>query len=486
MLSREEILTIYAQGPEAVVDLVEKLLSHQAELVQQVQTLTVRVQELETRLNKDSHNSHQPPSSDGLAKLPRRRSRRRHSGKASGGQPGHAGTTLVQVEQPDEVVAHAAAKCQQCGASLETAPVVERERRQVFDLPPIRPVVIEHQVLHQCCPQCQQLTAGAFPPDVTQPVQYGPEVKALAVYLHEYQHLPLERSQEFFDDVIHLPLSEGTLAHARATCAERLEPVETAIKEAVTGAAVVNYDETGTRIEGKTRWLHVAGTPDWTYYAVHAKRGPAAMDAIGILPAFRGTAVHDAWGGYFTYTCSHGLCNVHLLRDLTAASEGTGQRWPQRMSDLLLEIKATVERARQAGEAQLSTQCRDEFIRQYQLLIQQGLSANPPPKPTGKRGRPANGPIRSLLLRLQDRQPAVLAFMHDFRVPFSNNLAERDVRMAKVRQKISGGFRSWRGAEIFCRIRGYLSTMRKQGQNPLAALSSVFAGHPLMPRLTTE
>jgi transposase len=493
-LSREEILTIYAQGPEAVVDLVEKLLTSQAELVQQIQTLTARVQELETRLNKDSHNSHKPPSSDGLAKLPRRRSRRVRSGKASGGQPGHPGTTLVQVEHPDEVVAHRVAECQQCGASLESAAVVKRERRQVFELPPIQPVVIEHQVLHQCCPKCQQVSTGQFPTEVTQLTQYGPALKALAVYLHEYQHLPLERTQEFFQDVIHVPLSEGTLANARATCAERLEPVETAIKEAVTGAAVVNYDETGTRIEGKTRWLHVAATPDWTYYAVHAKRGPAAMNAIGILPAFRGTAVHDAWGGYFTYTCAHGLCNVHLLRDLTAAADATGQRpasasaggWPQRMSDLLLEIKAAVERARQAGQAQLSTQCRAEFIRQYQLLITQGLRANPPPKPTGKRGRPANGPIRSLLLRLQDRQSAVLAFMHDFRVPFSNNLAERDVRMAKVRQKIGGGFRSWRGAEIFCRIRGYLSTMRKQGQNPLAALNSVFVGHPLMPRLTAE
>ena len=493
-MNRDEILTVYAAGPEAIVSLVEELLATQAELRQQVLTLTARVQELEARLNKDSHNSHKPPSSDGLAKLPRRRSRRQRSGKGSGGQPGHPGTTLLPVKHPDEIVTHSAPACRQCGADLKTAPVVARERRQVFDLPDIRPMVSEHQVLHQCCPKCQQVSAGQFPTEVTQLTQYGPALKALAVYLHEYQHLPLARTQEFFQDVIHVPLSEGTLANARATCAERLESVETAIKQAVIGAPVVNFDETGTRIEGKTRWLHVASTLNWTYYAVHAKRGPAAMNAIGILPAFRGTAVHDAWGGYFTYTCEHGLCNVHLLRDLTAAGDATSQRpapgsargWPQRISELLLEIKAAVERARQAGQAQLSTQCRDAFIRHYQQLIRQGLRANQPPKPTGKRGRPAQGPLRSLLLRLQDRQSAVLAFMHDFRVPFSNNLAERDVRMAKVRQKIGGGFRSWRGAEIFCRIRGYLSTMRKQGQNPLAALSSVFAGHPLMPRLTAE
>jgi transposase len=192
--TRDEILTVYAAGSEAVVALVEQLLATQAELRQHVQVLTARVAELETRLNRDSHNSHQPPSSDGPAKLPPRRSRRRRSGKRSGGQAGHPGVTLVQVEQPDTVVAHAATACGQCGAGLATAPMVKRERRQVMDLPPIRPQVTEHQVLHQCCPQCQAVTSGQFPPDVTQPIQYGPEVKALAVYLQEYQQLPFERT----------------------------------------------------------------------------------------------------------------------------------------------------------------------------------------------------------------------------------------------------------------------------------------------------
>ena len=210
------------------------------------------------------------------------------------------------------------------------------------------------------------------------------------------------------------------------------------------------------------------------------------MDRIGILSAFRGTAVHDAWGAYFQYDCSHGLCNAHLLRDLTAVSETTRQRWPQRLTELLLKIKAAVARARDTGQAQLSTRRRHDFTQQYQHLIAQGLRSNPPPKQTGQRGRPGQGPIRSLLLRLKKHPSAVLAFMHDFRVPFDNNLAERDLRMAKVRQKVAGCFRSWRGAEIFCRIRGYLSTMRKQGHNTVAALRSVFAGHPCRPRLTAE
>lgn len=479
-ISREEILATYEQGPEAVVALVERL-------AQQIELLTARVQELEARLNKDSHNSHKPPASDGLAKLPRRRSRRKRSGKASGGQAGHPGVTLMQVERPDEVVPHSPGACQHCGAGLETAPRMLQERRQVFELPPLRPVVIEHQVWQVCCPQCQSVSAGQFPPEVTQPVQYGPGVKALAVYLQEYQQLPSERTQELFQDVLNLSLSEGTLANARESCAQRLEPVEIAIKQAVTQATVVNFDETGSRIAGRTNWLHVASTQTLTFYAVHAKRGQTAMNAIGILPVFRGTAVHDALHAYMPYPCAHSLCNAHLLRDLTAASEMNRQRWPQQMSELLLAIKTAVERAQAAGQTQLSTECRQVFLERYAHLIQQGLRSNPRPRPrTRGSGRQYEGPCRNILLRLKKQRAAVLAFMHDFQVPFDNNLAERDLRMVRVRQKISGGFRSWRGAEIFCILRGYISTLRKQAENVLAALKAVFAGNPHMPRLIAE
>ena len=486
MLSREEILAVYQAGPEAVVALVERLLSEQSELAQQVQTLAARVQELETRLNKDSHNSHKPPSSDGLAKLPRRRSRRQRSGKASGGQVGHRGFTLQPVAEPHQIVTHAPPPaCPHCQTRLETAPRVIRERRQVFELPRLQPVVIEHQLLQVCCPQCQAVAAGQFPLDVTQPAQYGPGVKALAVYLHEYQQIPMERTQELFTDVLHLPLSEGTLANARETCAVRLEPVETAIKQGVAQSAVVNFDETGLRVEGRTHWLHVASTPALTYYAPQTRRGQTAMNAIGILPDFTGTAVHDALHAYLAYGCDHGLCNAHLLRDLTAAGEITDQTWPKEVADLLLAIKAAVEQAAAAGQAQLTPQALHDFCAQYQHLIEPALQANPAPPPVrGRQGRQREGPLRSLLLRLNNHAPAVLAFMHDFGVPFDNNLAERDLRMVKVRQKIAGGFRSWRGAEIFCTIRGYISTMRKQDQNVLAALNSVFAGIPRMPRLT--
>jgi|SRR5579859_800267 len=486
MLSREEILAVYETGPEAVVAVVEGLQAQQAELMAQVQTLTVRMQALEARLNQDSHNSHKPPSSDGLAKLPRRRSRRQRSGKASGGQAGHLGFTLLPVAEPNQIVTHAPPQaCPQCHTRLATAPSVIRERRQVFELPPLQAVVIEHQLLQVCCPLCQRVAAGQFPLEVTQPTQYGPGVKALAVYLHEYQQIPMARTQAFFTDVLHLPLSEGTLANARETCAVRLAGVETAIKQGVAQSAVVNFDETGIRVAGRTHWLHVAGTPSLTYYALQARRGQSAMNAIGILPDFKGTAVHDALQAYLAYDCRHSLCNAHLLRDLTAAGETTEQTWPKAIADLLLAIKAAVEQAATAGQTQLAPQAINDFCTQYQYLIEPALQANPAPPPRrGRQGRQREGPLRNLLLRLKNHAAAVLAFMHDFGVPFDNNLAERDLRMAKVRQKIAGGFRSWRGAEIFCIIRGYLSTLRKQDQNVLAALNSVFAGIPTMPRLT--
>ncbi len=239
----------------------------------------------------------------------------------------------------------------------------------------------------------------------------------------------------------------------QACCAERLVPIEHTIRSGVTEAAVVNFDETGLRVDRKTHWLHVACTALLTYYALQPKRGQPAMDAISILPAFRGIAVHDALGGYFPYACGHSLCNAHLLRDLTGVGELTRQHWPARLIDLLLKIKTTVERAGAKGQARLSARLLKDFTAQCAQLVKSGLRANPPPKPTGRVGRPNQDPIRSVLLRLQKWATAVLAFMYDFRVLFDNNRAEQDVRMVKVKQKVSGGFRSLAGAEIFCRVR---------------------------------
>jgi transposase len=483
MLSRDEILAIYAAGPDAVVAWVEQLLATQTRLEQQVSGLTARVTELEARLNKDSHNSHQPPSSDGPATRRRPRSLRQPSGKKSGGQPGHPGVTLCLVDDPDTVVPHVPVACARCGADLEAALEIERERRQVIDLPEPRPVVTEHQAVHKACPVCQSVTAGEFPPEVSQPVQYGPRAKAAAVYLQTYQLLPYERTAEALEDLFGVCPSEGTLASAQATAYTRLEPVEQAIGAALQQSDVAHVDETSQRVAGRTEWVHVISTALLTFYAHHAKRGRKAIDAIGLLIGFAGRRVHDAWASYLNLPGLYALCNAHLLRELIGLYEDTGQAWAQKLIKLLLNMKKAVETAQAAGQAELPARQRAGFEAAYTRILNEGELANPPPKPSGKRGRTKQTPARNLLDRLVTHRAAILAFAHDFRVPFDNNQAERDLRMLKVKSKVSGCFRSPHGADQFCRIRGYISTLRKQGYSVLDGLTTVFAGQPFMPRL---
>ena len=487
MPSRDAILAVYRAGPDALVAWVEQLLADQAQqigaLTTQVADLTTRLVALEARLNQDSHNSHQPPSSDGPAKRPHPRSLRRRSGKKSGGQPGHPGVTRCLVDEPNTVVPHVPAVCAGCGASLEMAPEIGRERRQVIDLPEPHPVVTEHQAAHKACPVCRTVTAGTFPPEVSQPVQYGPRTKAAAVYLQTYQLLPYERTAETLDDLFGVCPSEGTLASAQQNAYIRLESVEQAIGTALRQAEVVHVDETGQRVAGHTEWVHVVSTALLTFYAHHAKRGQAAIEAIGLLIDFSGRRVHDAWAPYLKLPGLYALCNAHLLRELIGLHEDTRQAWAQKLIRLLLSMQAAVVAAQAAGQSELPARQRAGYEAAYSRFLSEGLRANPPPKPTGKRGRPKQTPARNLLDRLVTHRGAILAFLHDFRVPFDNNQAERDLRMLKVKGKVSGCFRSPQGADQFCRIRGYISTLRKQGYSVLDGLTSVFAGEPLMPRL---
>ncbi len=476
MLSRDEILAIYQAGPDAIVTLVEQL-------EQQVTVLTGRVAELEARLNQDSHNSHKPPSSDGPAKRPRPRSLRQRSGKKSGGQTGHPGVTRALVDDPQVVIPHEPTVCAECGASLEEGTAVGRERRQVIEIPKPRPEVTEHQAVQKACPVCQSVTAGEFPPEVSQPVQYGPRAKAAAVYLQTYQLLPYERTAEALEDLFGVSPSEGTLTSAQSTAYTRLEPVEQAIGAALQQEAVVHVDETSQRVAGRTEWVHVISTALLTFYAHHAKRGREAIEAIGLLIGFTGRRMHDAWAPYLSLAGLYALCNAHLLRELIGLYEDTGQAWTQKLIKLLLNMKTAVEIAQAAGRTELPTRQRAGFEAAYTRILNEGELANPPPQPTGKRGRPKQTPARNLLDRLVTHRGAVLAFLHDFRVPFDNNQAERDLRMLKVKSKVSGCFRSPQGADQFCRIRGYLSTLRKQGYSVLDGLTSVFVGQPYMPQL---
>jgi len=479
MMTREEILAVYEAGPDAVVALVQSLC---AQFEAQVQALNERVRELEIRLAKDSHNSHKPPSSDGPTfRRPARKSLRQPSGKKPGGQSGHVGRTRLQAEVPDEVHFYAPDSCAHCGDDLQGVAPCAAQRRQVVDLPSLRLHVSEHQAQSKCCPGCGHTTRAAFPQGVSEPVQYGPGVLGLGLYLQVYQLLPYGRAAGLIGDLFGQAPSQGTLARALAQAHERLEPVEQQIHAGLRRSPSVHFDETGLRIASLRQWAHSAGTKTLTLYRAHPKRGREAIDAMGVLPGYEGVSIHDAYTSYLSYPGRHALCNAHLLRDLVAVEEETQAAWAASMRGLLLEIKEAATQARASHAAQLEPALIESFRVRYDTLLHQGHAAHPPSPPTGRAGRRKQSPAHNLVLRLQKHADEVLAFMYDVEVPFDNNLAERDLRMLKTQQKISGGFRSRGGADVFCRIRSYISTVRKQCLPLLEALRSVFCGTPLMP-----
>jgi transposase len=479
MMTREEILAVYEAGPDAVVTLVQSLI---ANFEARVQALNERVRELEIRLAKDSHNSHKPPSSDEPTfRRPARKSLRKRSGKKPGGQPGHTGCTRLQVEKPDEVHLHVPASCARCGDDLQGVDPGLAQRRQVVDLPPLRLHVQEHQVHGKLCPGCGHTTRATFPQGVDDPVQYGPGVLGLGVYLQTYQLLPYGRAAGLIGDLFGQMPSQGTLARALEQAHERLEPVEQQIHEGLRRSPSVHFDETGLRITSMRQWVHSAGTATLTLYRAHAKRGREAIDAMGVLPGYEGVSIHDAYTSYLSYPGRHALCNAHLLRDLVAVEEETQAAWAAPMRELLLEIKAAAMQALVSGAAQLEPAQTQGFRARYDALLREGEAAHPPSPPTGRAGRRKQSPAYNLVRRLQKHADLVLAFMYDIAIPFDNNLAERDLRMLKTQQKISGGFRSQGGADVFCRIRSYISTVRKQRLPLLEALRSIFSGAPMLP-----
>jgi len=475
--SEEEICIIYRQGEDAVVALMGSLTGV-------VQALSERVQALEDQLAKNSQNSGKPPSSDGLKKKPK--SLRHKSGKKSGGQLGHPGNTLQAVAHPDHIQTHRVRRCQHCQASLDEVPAQAYEKRQVFDLPPVQVEVTEHQAEIKACPICQAFTTADFPPEVSQPLQYGERLKAQMVYFHQQHFVPLERTAEIIFDLYGQRVSEGTIVEACYSMAQQVQPVYQAIKaELQETKEPGHFDETGGRVEKALWWFHVVCTHLLTYYEPHAKRGKQALEAIGIFPHFHETAIHDAYRSYLQYhNVRHALCNAHHLRELTFIFEQYQQSWAGEMIGLLLAIKVAVEAA-QPHQDHLSLTQIANFESRYDAIHAAGFQAkpiSPPAEPRPKkRGKPKQYPAKNLLDHLHLYKGETLAFMSDFKVLFDNNQAERDLRMVKLKQKVSGCFRSQAGAKTFCQIRSYISTARKNGQRVLDVLQLALSGSPYAP-----
>lgn len=486
MPTDEAIHIAFEQGEAAVRELFHHVADQMVELARQLAKQGEALQALQARLAKHSGNSSKPPSSDGYGKVKRTASLRQSGDKPNGGQPGHAGHTLRAVDTPDRIETHEADTCAHCQASLTAIASVGYEERQVFDIPAVRIEVTAHRAAIKVCPACGHANKGSFPASVRRAVQYGPMVHTWASYLTNQHHIPVERTTEIFEDLVQHRVSEGTVLQASEQLDRCIEPSTEAVKGLLRDAEVLHVDESGLRVTGKLYWLHVASTDRLTSYEVHAKRGHEAMEDAGILGAFTGTAVHDHWKPYFTYdACAHALCNAHHLRELRFIDTQYQQSWAKDMAELLLVIKAAVQATPEPAMS-LAPLELEAFEKRYDEVVQSGFEANPAPvsPPAGegrKRGRPKQPPAVNLLIRLRDFKGEVLAFMSDFRVPFDNNQGERDIRMVKVKQKVSGGFRTLEGAKRFGRIRGYLSTARKQAKNVFEAIRDAFDGNPFIP-----
>lgn len=389
------------------------------------------------------------------------------------------------VAKPDEVIDHVPSVCAGCERDLHDAPVTGMVARQVFELPPVRVHVSEHRSQQRRC-SCGHLTSAVFPDGVSAPAVYGPRVRALGVYLTAYQHLPYGRAAQLLGDWLGVPVSTGTLVSFVARAAEDLQPFLDEIHAQLCAAPVAHFDETGARVDGRLRWLFVASTQKATFYSLHDRRGLDGLQHAGVLQHFAGTAVHDGWAPYRRYTTpQHALCNAHHLRELLGVIEQQpdGERsWATRMDQLLRELHLTVQQAKASGQDALDPLILAGYRAAYEQIITLGHRQHPPDtNRTGQRGRIRQAPARNLLLRLDEYRQQVLRFAHDFGVPFDNNQAERDIRMIKIQQKISGCWRTTHGANRFLAIRAYLSTAAKNHEPITHALTALAARDPWLP-----
>lgn len=492
-MTEESIIKSYNEGINAVISLIKDLnydfVNQMGSLTSEINTLNsemialkARIAELEARLNKNSNNSSKPPSTDGYKKTIK--NNRVKSGRHTGGQYGHEGHTLLKVENPDYTVDVPIEDHCDCGANLSEVDDKLRTRQE-FELPEIKPIVTEYRTHEKICPQCGKVHKSEFPTHISQPTQYGVKMKGIMTYLTDYQFIPLKRAVETIEEIIGQTVSQGTLVTASEKLYKILEKPVEAIKQQIKKSKVVHFDETGIRSEGKTKWIHVASTETLTYYEMHEKRGTDAAVDIDILPKFNGTAVHDHWKTYYTFKeCTHSECNSHNLRYLKEIYENFDHAWAKAMAGFLIELKNQVEAMKTEGLTGMEANQSEAWMTIFHSIIKEGIKEDDErslkvfSKKTGKLLRTK---ALNLLLKMQKYDIETLAFMYDFDIPFDNNLAERDLRMQKLRQKISGCFRGKEGANVFCRIRSYISTARKNGQKVMESLVNAFKGKPFLP-----
>ena len=449
-------------------------------LNQTVEELQQTIAELRERLNKNSRNSSKPPSSDGYNK-PKPKSLRESTGRKAGGQDGHEGHHLNIEQSPKEIISHMPSGCAGC-------PLYEKcrgeacvaETRKVADAS-IEIHVIAHEALAVTCPLTGKDLRGSFPEDVKGPVQYGKKLQGLIVAFNTIGAVSANRIKEIFGSVFGIPLSTGTVNSMVRRFAEGLNGVMAEIREQIIDSPVSHFDETGTSVDGKLHWAHVASSDRFTYLYLSGKRGKAGMDEGDVLPHFHGIGIHDCWKPYWKYDIRHGVCCAHLLRELQGVQDNhPDQLWPKYFAALLMEMKRRKEEAIAAGRNCLEPGILSGISRCYDAFIRLAYQEIPEPvKAPGKRGKPKRGKLLALIDRLRDYKASVCLFAENFDVPFDNNQAERDLRMVKVKTKVSGCFRTETGAEDFLKIMSYIGTARKQGVNPFYAIMSALSGKPV-------
>jgi transposase len=464
---------------EVLAAVVASLRAELARALGELTQARERIAELEARLRQTPRNSSKPPSGEGLDKPPPRpRSLRKKSGRKPGGQDGHEGTTLAQVARPDRQVRHEPRWCGRCGAGLAGRPVTGVERRQVFDLPDVTVTVTEHQLTEREC-RCGHRTRAAVPAGAEGPVQYGPRTAAIIVYLYAGQFLSRQRTAQALAGLFGIPLSSGTVSALTARAAGRLGEFLEHARGQIAASDVAGFDETGFRVEGRLAWVHCARTGKYTLLMVHPKRGRQAMEAMGVLPSFAGVAVHDAWAPYDTYAApDHQLCCAHALRELQAVTDAApaGQWcWATQAAEAITAMQGLVREATGQGRAAVDPATLAAQVRLFRSAVLAGASQ------TAARSGVLMKKHNALARRLRDRQDDYLRFTADFRAPPDNNGSERDIRMVKLRQKVSGCLRTFTGARQFCAIRSYLSTAAKHGIGVFDSLVMLTKGQPWMP-----